>query len=280
MTKSSRVAMALETVAIVGRGTYRAGDREVDIAGAVRACLDSTRYYPPEALPALRRQSLARSDGQCPTRFEVRNETTLAGVARVIAEGADPAAVAALNFASARKPGGGFLNGALAQEETLACRSALYASLLRAGEFYDRHRESPSLLYSDAMILSPGCPIFRDDAGLLLASPHAATFLTSPAPNAGAMVAQHAAERHQVAAVLQRRADLILALAASAGARTLILGAWGCGVFRNDPGAVAGTFAGLLRSGVWLGRFERVVFSVLDHSASQATIEAFEEAFA
>ncbi len=280
MTKASRVAMALETVAIVDRGTYQVDGENIDMTRAVQNCLDSTRYYPPEAMSALRRQSLARSDGQCATRFEVSNETTLAGIARVIADGSSAGTVAALNFASARKPGGGFLNGALAQEETLASRSALYASLLRAGEFYDRHNESPSLLYSDAMILSPDCPIFRDDAGLLLTNPHEATFLTSPAPNAGAIAAQHTAERRHVSAVLRKRADLILALAASAGARTLVLGAWGCGVFRNDPDEVARTFADLLRSGIWSGRFERVVFSVLDHSAGQATFDAFDTAFA
>ncbi len=72
------------------------------------------------------------------TTIEVRNETTLAGIARLLADGAGP--VAALNFASARNPGGGFLNGSQAQEESLARSSALHASLLSKFEFYERHR--------------------------------------------------------------------------------------------------------------------------------------------
>jgi uncharacterized protein (TIGR02452 family) len=54
-----------------------------------------------------------------------------------------------------------------------------------------------------------------------------------------------------------------------------VLGAWGCGVFRNDPRVVAGAFADHLLRGAWKGCFERVVFSVLDTSGSLHTISAF-----
>jgi uncharacterized protein (TIGR02452 family) len=57
-----------------------------------------------------------------------------------------------------------------------------------------------------------------------------------------------------------------------------VLGAWGCGVFRNDPRVVAAAFAGHLRRGPWSGRFERVVFSVLDTSPSRETFAAFQAA--
>src|SRR5439155_6866731 len=137
-----------------------------------------------EELERLRQEVLARPGEQFPTAVEVVNETTLAGIARVLASGQGPVAV--LNFASAKNPGGGFLSGSQAQEESLARSSALHASLLRAWAFYERHRASPSLLYSDAMILSPGCPVFRGDDGSLLEEPQTATFITSAAPNAGA----------------------------------------------------------------------------------------------
>jgi len=275
MSRSDRTLQAQETVAIVERGHYIApSGRQVDIADAVRDCLDGTQFYPPEELIPLRRRRPVRSRA---TRFEVVNETTLAGIARVWAEGAR--SITALNFASARNPGGGFLNGAQAQEETLARSSALYASLIRASEFYGRHRQASSLLYSDAMIVSPDCPIFRHDDGSLLDEPHASTILTSPAPNAGAIATQRSSEIHHLDATLRRRAELILALAASLGTSTLVLGAWGCGVFRNDPAAVAAAFADPIR-GFWANCFDRVVFSVLDHSNDQSTLAAFEQAYA
>lgn len=68
------------------------------------------------------------------------------------------APVAVLNFASARNPGGGYLNGAQAQEEALCRASALYTCLLEAREFYDHHRADRDPLYSDRVIHTPASP--------------------------------------------------------------------------------------------------------------------------
>lgn len=277
MKRSTRAEWARDTVEIVERGVYRsASGRVVDIAQPICDCLEATRYYSSEELERLRGDVLSHPSDDDSTVFEVVNETTLAGVARVLSLGQGPVAV--LNFASAKNPGGGFLNGSQAQEESLARSSALHASQLRAWAFYERHRASSSLLYSDAMILSPGCPIFRDDDGKLLDEPQTAAFITSAAPNAGAAADNRPAELPSIPGVLRRRSEYVLALAASQGYKQLVLGAWGCGVFRNDPDVVADSFAAHLRRGEWSGRFDRVVFSVLDASPSQATLTAFRRA--
>jgi uncharacterized protein (TIGR02452 family) len=278
MDRNQRLANARETVAIVGHGGYRdAAGREVSIADALAACLAGTRHFAAEAMAPLQAQVLAQPAPGFATRLALANETTLAGIATLLAEPGGP--VAALNFASARNPGGGFLGGAEAQEESLARSSALHASLLRAEPFYARHRAQSSLLYSDAMILSPRCPVFRDDAGALLPTPQEVAFLTSPAPNAGAIAANQPHDAARVPETLRRRAGYVLALAAAHGYTRLVLGAWGCGVFRNDPALVAATFVDALR-GPWAGRFEQVRFSVLDRSPAQATYAAFERALA
>lgn len=277
MNRSLLMELAEKTVEIVERGSYQtASGRVIDIAASVRACLDATRFFPSEELERLRQEVLARPSEGFGTTFEVVNETTLAGIARVLAEGKGP--VAALNFASAKNPGGGFRNGSQAQEESLARSSALYASLLQASEFYKRHRSSPSLLYSDAMIWSPDCPVFRDDEGRLLDEPQLVSFITSPAPNAGAAADHRPEELPLIPEVFRRRSEYVLALAASQGYKCLVLGAWGCGVFRNDPAIVAAAFLDHLRRGAWSGRFERVVFSVLDTSSSGKTLAAFQRA--
>src|SRR6185503_8840502 len=145
----NRKELAQQTVEIVERGSYQSvTGRVVDIAASVRACLEATQIFTPEDLEALRQEVLARPSDGFTTSFEVVNETTLAGITRVLADGKGP--VLALNFASAKNPGGGFLNGSQAQEESLARSSALHPSLLQAWEFYERHRASSSLLYSDA----------------------------------------------------------------------------------------------------------------------------------
>src|SRR5262245_5314477 len=108
--------------------------------------------------------------------------------------------------------------------------------------------------------------------------PRLVTFITSAAPNAGGAAKNRPDELPFIPRVFRRRSEGALALAASQGYKRLVLGAWGCGVFRNDPAVVAGAFMGLLRKGAWSGRFERVVFSVLDTSPSMETYHAFRRA--
>jgi uncharacterized protein (TIGR02452 family) len=280
MKRSSRAVLARQTVQIVEVGRYETpAGRTVNVAESVRGCLEGTEFFTPERLEALRHEVLGQPAVGLAASCEVANETTLAGITRVLTGGAERVAV--LNFASAKNPGGGFLGGSQAQEESLARSSALYASLTRphVREYYERHRAMKSLLYSDAMILSPDCPVLRDDEGTLLDEPQLATFITSAAPNAGATADNRPEELDQIPAVFHRRTEYVLALAANHGYKQLILGAWGCGVFRNDPAVVAGAFATHLR-GAWRGRFERVVFSVLDKSPEQEIFQAFQRALA
>lgn len=273
MNRQSRAAAAKHTLAVLESGEYTlATGAKVSIAAQLAACLGATRLYEPAELETLRAPGGTAST---PAAIELHNETTLQGIARLHAAGVQD--VGALNFASARNPGGGFQGGAQAQEESLARSSALYASQLRVFDFYERHRRESSLLYSDAMIFSPRCPVFRDDAGELLEAPHAASFITCAAPNAGAVRANQPADAPHIPGVLRRRAELVLALAAHHGLRCLVLGAWGCGVFRNDPAEVAGVFGELLSGPAgWSRHFDRVVFSVFDASAAQPTYRAFE----
>jgi uncharacterized protein (TIGR02452 family) len=277
--RSGRGTIAKQTVEIIEQGRYTSpSGLVVDIQPELKACIDGTRHFSPEDLSRLLADLPATEKSAAPVRLEVANETTLAGIAQLVADGVR--SVVALNFASAKNPGGGFLGGSEAQEESLARSSCLYASLMKAWNFYETHRAMRSLLYSDAMIYTPDCPVLRDDEGNLLDQPRLASFITSPAPNAGAIGRNRPDERSQILEVLIRRGELILALAAAQGHRELVLGAWGCGVFRNDPEQVAEMFVGHLRSPRWSRRFDRVRFSVLDTSADQNIFRAFESALA
>src|SRR6185312_12808515 len=93
--------------------------------------------------------------------------------------------VVALNFASAKNPGGGFLGGAKAQEEDLCRCSALYTCQLTQSAYYEVNRATSSMLYTDNIIYSPDVPFFRDDRLQLLDEPFTVSIITAPAPNAG-----------------------------------------------------------------------------------------------
>jgi uncharacterized protein (TIGR02452 family) len=165
----------------------------------------------------------------------------------------------ALNFASAKNPGGGFLGGAKAQEEDLARCSALYPCLLTKREHYDENRACLSLIYTDHIIYSPDVPFFRDERLELVEAPFLVSILT--APNAGEELRRDPRAGPRIRAALERRVAKVLLVAALEGQRSLVLGAWGCGVFCNDPAAVADIFASTLADPRFAGSFDRVVFA-------------------
>ncbi len=259
---SSRLrAIAHETVEISERGSYStdAGEVSVDVARAVAG----TRLHLPDEVLSLPSETSG-------VRIEVTGESTLEAARRL---GGD---IACLNFASARSPGGGFLNGAQAQEESLARSSALYPCLRAAADFYAHHRAHDDLTYSDRVIYSPRVPVFRDDSGTLLPQPYEVSFLTAAAPNRGAVLRNQPERAEDIPVAVLRRAIRVLHVAASHGHRRLVLGAWGCGVFENDPAVVAEVFRIALRDNRF---FDHVVFAVLDRQKGTPTLAAFTRVF-
>ncbi|MFE0811489.1 TIGR02452 family protein [Streptomyces sp. NPDC058794] len=260
--------IAQRTEQIVTAGYYRTpGGREVSVAAAVAGAREGTRTHGPQPV-----EPAAWTPAR--TVFEVTGESSLEAARRLGGE------VAVLNFASARNPGGGYLNGAQAQEEALCRASALYTCLLRAREFYDHHRAHRDPFYTDRVIHSPAVPVFRDDRGDLLDEPHTAGFLTCAAPNAGVVLRTAPERAAELPAALAARAERVLETATAHGYRRLVLGAWGCGVFRNDPAQVAGAFRTLLGpGGRFSAAFERVAFGILDRTPGGTVRQAFARAF-
>ncbi|MBQ1088479.1 TIGR02452 family protein [Streptomyces sp. B93] len=257
---------------MVAAGGYDAPDgRRISLAVAIDAAREGTRMHGPGPVAVAVVPSVD-------TSFEVTGESSLAAARRML--WADPGRVAVLNFASARNPGGGYLNGAQAQEEALCRASALHTCQLRAREFYDHHRAHRDAFYTDRVIHSPGVPVFRDDDGRLLGQPYRVGFLTAAAPNAGVVLSRTPDRAPELPTALARRAERVLETAAHHGYRRLVLGAWGCGVFRNDPAQVAGAFRTLLGpGGRFAGTFAQVVFGILDRTPGSRVRAAFEQAF-
>ncbi|MFO0643639.1 MAG: TIGR02452 family protein [Polyangiaceae bacterium] len=270
--RSASVKQAKEAVAIVSQGHYQApSGRTVDIAAAVRhAVAETVEHRPDEPIPAPEARRRAT------TRAHVTNGTTLHAAQALAKDGTRPLV---LNFASAKNPGGGFLNGARAQEESLARASALYACI-EGRAMYAHHRASSDCLYTSWMIHSPDVPVFRDcPSGELLEEPYLASFLTAPAPNAKVVLERRPERAAEVNDEMRARVTRSLAVAALHGHTKLVLGAWGCGVFGNDPKVVADAYADEL-AGAYAGVFEEVVFAVLDWSPERRFVRPFVERFA
>jgi uncharacterized protein (TIGR02452 family) len=265
-SRSRAAEIARDTLAILAAGRYtNPAGTTVPIRHLLDAAVRGTTSFPPDApLP-----NVVPSGAE--TRFEVTTETTLAAARRLAADGHR---VVALNFASARHPGGGFLGGARAQEESLCRSSGLYACI-NGNDMYRRHAPLPGGMYTNSAIYSPDVPVFKDDAGTPLDEPYLCGFVTAPAVNAGAVRDQ---ERKLIRPEMEKRVGKVLAIAAGFGHDAAVLGAWGCGVFKNDPGTIADLFRAALVTR-FAGAFGRVVFAVLD-GPDRRTVGPFEERFA
>jgi uncharacterized protein (TIGR02452 family) len=263
------------TVQVLERGEYDGPAGRVDLRPHLTRMQATTRLYTPEQMQVL---NSFRQRGSLPgrhsTRISVTRETTLAAAQRLLGERPEPVSV--LNFASATSPGGGFLTGAAAQEESLCRASGLYASLQLHPEYYALHRQQANRLYTDHLMFAQDVPVFRTDDGAWLAQPHHMDVLTAAAPNLrGLQGPELGGIIPQAQQTLEQRASMLLALFRQARCTRLVLGAWGCGAFRNDPQQVAQTFAALL-GGPYAGVFEEVVFAVFAMPWEETNVRAFQ----
>lgn len=162
--------------------------------------------------------------------------------------------VAVLDFASYKNPGGGFINGSIAQEESLCHDSFLYNVLQRLPLYYrwNSSRLNYGLYTNRGLYL-------RDVIFPLEPSFHVDVIVVA-APNVGAAMNYHHIAEQTAFDALESRIDFVLGIAANNSVNTLILGAFGCGVFRNNPYHVASVFKELLSSKYHC--FDRVVFAV------------------
>ena len=225
-----------------------------------------------------------------PTEISLLEISTLEG-ARLLNElrqsSAKTGRIGILNFASAKKPGGGFLAGSQAQEESIARSSTLYPTFMTstAQKYYTLHnRNLKGGYYSHAMIYSPDVLLIRDDDGNWTA-PVEVDVLTSPAVNAGVvrktlhgreagsgeedMTEKEMEERTEVEDMIEKemkeRMARILFLFEQRDVRNVVLGSFGTGVYQNKVGTVAKIWRDLLvvEGARFKDTFDRVVFAIL-----------------
>ncbi len=269
--------IAQETLRILDKGRYTSpSGKTIEFLSEQHAAVKGAILYTPEQGSNLLRIQNPCSGGK--PAIEVTPETTQVAAYRLIHhEGYHDLVL--LNYASARNPGGGFLNGAKAQEEDLTRCSGLYPCLLTQPRYYEYNRAHSSLLYSDHMIYAPSVPWFRTRNRELLEDVFLASVITAPAPNAGQVLRRDAGAWPDIETALRRRAGIVLAIAREQEHRTVLLGAWGCGVFRNQPNMVADAFGSWLARPEFRGCFDRVVFAVYDPGRHKNALRAFEDRF-
>ena len=201
--------------------------------------------------------------------------------------------VCVLNFASASNPGGGVVNGSSAQEECLCRCTTLYPCLntdTMWSAFYSPHRKANNPLYNNDCIYTPEVCVFKSDINFPEPLPQSewwkVNILTCAAPNlrerpsnamnphAGATAAKISPT--ELEKLLTARVCRIFEVAVANGNEVLILGAFGCGAFRNPPALVARVFYNVMQD--YLDRFDVIEYAVYHTEREVANFEAFSSA--
>lgn len=252
LNKKELSELAKENLAIFAEGSYLARGERIDIHKPIEQAKRNAYFV--SAKEQLPLTSLPIRKGEIEVVAEMTTTAMLNSSNRI--------GSLALNFASAKTPGGGWENGSLAQEESIAYRTAMVPVLQEfQHQYYDYNRAHlNSGLYNSNMIVSPGVPMFRGDSYELIPIKEC-DILTCAAVNC--RVAQRQGiSSERIETEMKKRVARIIAVAVSAQFPELILGAFGCGVFGNDPEYVASLFKTILVDKEFAKKFDHITFAI------------------
>ena len=214
-----------------------------------------------------------------PASIKVTNRDTFTAAKEYanIINSANEGFVGVLNFASSTNPGGGVTKGSTAQEECLCRCSNLYLTLYQEKcirEYYNINKKYMSNLGSDAIIYSRNVYVFKDkDYNMLpVEDRFYVDVLTCAAPNlrenprnqynSDASEEKLTLTDEELYNIHVKRARNILNVAVKNEDDYLILGAFGCGAFRNNPEIVAKAYKDVLQDYMYC--FKVIDFAIID----------------
>ena len=283
--KAHNVQVFEETITIIKQGFYIVPNgKRVDIY--MQDMIAGERCYHREL------KSVDKPKVKGGTVIHVSKSDCLKEAEALVKDGYNPAL---LNFASAGHPGGGVETGARAQEEAICRRSTLTRSIysfdVRYAKKYgyplydgNHYPISESLDYS--MIYSPEVTVFRE-AGptyTLMEHPFNIAVITNAALNLGG---NHTLRLTTDGHMPQRAKDItrnkiraILRVGLIKGHDSLVLGAFGCGAFKNPPTEMARLFKEVLSEDEFADRYRLISFAILsDHNDKSGNFKAFKDVF-
>lgn len=272
---TSLSGVARETMDVTKKGHYTIEGERVDLADHDFVVADYVREYDftgfggdPTAAPV-------------DTNYVVENKDVISAILDLVEEGYDPDEIAALNLANERSAGGGFIRGARAQEEDICRSSTLYKYLLhqrKAKPKGDRYLPEHGCMTSPAVI-------FRDARYNFLEEPVKVSIITTAAyclGSADEITVDNVDDHPDYRDGTFKKIYMSIKAAADEGKKVLILGALGCGAFRNDPNFVSKVFKETLELPEFKGRFKEVRFAILareGHPHEFRNLEVYKQQF-
>lgn len=180
---------------------------------------------------------------------------------------------AVLNFSSHHFPGGCFLQGSRAQEECLCHESTLYNILSRFKDTFYGCNEANRHLYKNRALYTPEVVFLHQGKADIAVRKRYCDVITCACPNKRAAQSYKGVTDEENTAALTSRIRFVLDIAEQENVDTLILGAYGCGVFGQDPIEVASIFKAELET----RDFRQVVFAI--PAGPNENLKAFKTVF-
>lgn len=223
------------------------------------------------------------------TDFFVVNQTTTSTI-QDIYKNNNNSIISVLNFASAIKAGGGWLNGKVAQEEDIMRKTTAFPSLVIQNEYYKNH-DINSPLFSDRIIYTPNVAVIKDDNFNLIEPCFIDLYTCAAVDKASALknvltvkqmlnyCTANGFTKNLIFETMFQRISKLLLYMVSNNAEIAVLGAFGCGVFGNSAEDVATIFKKILINLNIQRYFKSIYFAVYDTSANQDNFNIFKKVF-
>lgn len=266
LLRSMRVEVFKHTTFLVQQGYYTNGkNQKIDLTDVQGMVLNTKFYHSPcsvHHIPIINGETIVK----------VENIDCLLASEKLLKEGYHPAV---LNMASRRNPGGGVQTGAGAQEENLFRRSNLFQSLYQFAPFADKYglRSSKYQYPLDRNfggIYTPDATVFRgteQDGYPLLDEPYRMSFVSVAGINRPALESPERIAPELIAPV-KNKIRTIFRIVLLHGHDSLVLGALGCGAFRNPPSHIARLFHEVMEEPEFKNKYRLLLFAILDdHNA-------------
>lgn len=282
--KEKNAKIFSETIAVINDGSYTAPSGKVVDLPRLRPMLEGAECSHQELHSV---DAPVVADG---TEIIVENKDCIEVAKRLVAEGYKPAM---LNFASAGHPGGGVENGARAQEETICRRSTLARSIYTfdwryARNYHYTYRKGNNYPLDNlnfSAIYSPDVTFFREGLDCtFMEDPFQCAVITCAALNLNGRhrlkLTDDGNMPPQAKAITANKIRTIFRLALRHHHDALVLGAFGCGAFRNPPEEMASIFKSVLNEDEFRDRFRLVTFAIIeDHNSGGVNLRAFRKVF-
>lgn len=249
-----------DTVQAINNGSYTVGATTAHIQKQAIATLQ-------QQTALIHRPTAIASQGPHTTKIRVYEGDTIDITKQLMDAGLNPCA---LNMANAHHAGGGVAHGASAQEECLFRRSAYFKSLRIDQNPHLNSRVRGNYYVPDlGVIYSPQVPIIRDSKYNFI-QPYNVSFIASAALDLG-KIAQPANYEQ----IMKEKIRAILRASHGKGHDSVVLGAFGCGAFRNDPAVVSRFFREVLQELEFKGVFREVAFAIIDDHNAHGNLQTF-----